>query len=816
MGSVQVHGGGVKKMSQEKTIRNLRSPLGWLAVFLIFAPLPDVAQTLGGELWVRAIDPQGRGVPAQVQLRCGPDHVREAEADALGNATIHNLPLGECRLEVKGAGFESFEQTIAIRGVRPVRDIVQLKLSTVRQTVTVSADGKGIDPEEIDSAAQIGTRFIRERMAAIPGRSLQNLVNSQPGWLFEGNAVLHPRGSEYQTQFVMDGIPLTENVSPGLGNEVEANDVQSMTIYTAGIPAQFGRKLGGVIELNTFEDLEPGLHGEAVLSGGSYGTAGAFGKSQYTWGRNALGGTASASRTDHYLNPVTPQNYTNTGNVRDLSGQYEFDPSANDRLRFTLRREAARYQIPNEQVQEDPQLVTELGQPAPPQGTPSQLQTNGNFETMGTASYRHIFTQNLVMDARDMARTSSNDYRSNAWSWPIRVFQHNRFNQEYFNTTVEWHQGHGDWTAGIESDNKLLKENYSDQITADPSYPGYPFDPGTEKAFAFTASRPDLEEAAFLQNVTHLGNWTVSAGLRWDHYQLLLNRAAFSPRISAGHYFPGLKLVLHASYDRVFQTPTFENILLSSSAQVNALEPGTIRLPVQPSRGNYYEAGVTKSAFARFKVDANVFRRYLKNFADDNQLLNTNISFPIAFRKGMIYGAEGRVAVSNWRRISGFLSYSYEVGNVWFPVTGGLFLGQDAGSVVTQRTGHFPDTQDQRNTIRWRARYQVNPRLWIAGGAQYNSGVPFDFNGTQQEALAEYGQQVLSRVNFDRGRIDPALLASASVGAEVYKSGHVESHFQVDGENLNNVLDVIDFGGLFSGNAIGPSRSVMVRLTTDF
>jgi hypothetical protein len=40
--------------------------------------------------------------------------------------------------------------------------------------------------------------------------------------------------------------------------------------------------------------------------------------------------------------------------------------------------------------------------------------------------------------------------------------------------------------------------------------------------------------------------------------------------------------------------------------------------------------------------------------------------------------------------------------------------------------------------------------------------------------------------------------------------------FQVDGQNLNNVLDVIDFGGLFSGNAIGPSRSVAVRLTTSF
>ena len=31
-----------------------------------------------------------------------------------------------------------------------------------------------------------------------------------------------------------------------------------------------------------------------------------------------------------------------------------------------------------------------------------------------------------------------------------------------------------------------------------------------------------------------------------------------------------------------------------------------------------------------------------------------------------------------------------------------------------------------------------------------------------------------------------------------------------------NVVNAIDFGGLFSGNAIGPSRSVSLRLTTNF
>jgi hypothetical protein len=74
----------------------------------------------------------------------------------------------------------------------------------------------------------------------------------------------------------------------------------------------------------------------------------------------------------------------------------------------------------------------------------------------------------------------------------------------------------------------------------------------------------------------------------------------------------------------------------------------------------------------------------------------------------------------------------------------------------------------------------------------------------------------LNRINFNRGRIDPAFQVSASAGADIYKSDRMNMRFQIDGQNLTNVLDVIDFGGLFSGNAIGPSRSYAMRLTTNF
>jgi hypothetical protein len=156
------------------------------------------------------------------------------------------------------------------------------------------------------------------------------------------------------------------------------------------------------------------------------------------------------------------------------------------------------------------------------------------------------------------------------------------------------------------------------------------------------------------------------------------------------------------------------------------------------------------------------------------------------------------------------------VGNVWNPVTGGLFLGDDASSAVSQLTGHSPDSQDQRQTIRARLRYQADPRLWIALGTDYNSGLPFQPDLPPGQYATEYGEVVIDHLNFTRDRISPYLTENASVGADLYKRGRYSVKIQGDAQNLSNKLELIDFGGLFSGNAIGPSRSFSLRLTSEF
>jgi hypothetical protein len=802
---------------------------------LPFLALPVEAQRTTGELRLTVTDPSGLGLKSTVELVSEANDYRYTfTTDDRGNLDARRLSYGIYQVQIQAQGFAPLSESVEIRSALPVDSTIRLKVAAVSESLNVSASETLIDPYRAGSVNSLGLETIQNRLTALPGRSMQDLVNSEPGWLYEGNAVLHPRGSEYQTQFVLDGIPLTDNRSPSFGPEIEADDVESLDIYTAGIPAEFGRKMGGVVEVNTLKNEDPGFHGQLSLFGGTYDTAGINTQDQYTWNKNTFGLSASGNMTGNYLNPVVPENYTNNGTTGSFSLSYERELTPKDRITLIVRHELARYQIPNELVQQNgaylPNADNTVGcPPVPPADEPSdcifipggQLQTGDNFETMGSIAYQHIFSSDSIGVLRGMSRDTSTDFSSNPESWPLIATNHNDFKEIYFNGSFSVHHGRQEFKAGVESDAIFLHENTSYVIPdcADPNDPQCPINLGILDSgaitFAFTGSRPDLEQAAYVQDLIRLGNWTVNAGLRWDHYQLLVNQNAVSPRLAVSRYFPTIGLNIHASYDRIFQTPSFENILLASSPTAEAIDNSVpaVQLPVQPSHGNYYELGATKAFFGKLRLDANMFRRQVNNYADDSQILSTGISFPIAFDHAILYGAEGKLQLLQWKGFSGFASYSYIVGNSWFPVTGGLFLGDDA---INPTTGHFPDSQDQRNTVRARVRYQVAPRLWIALGADYNSGLPFQPDLTPQQYATEYGQVVINHLNFNLGRISPYFTQNASLGVDLYLHEKRSVRLQADAANLSNTLEVIDFGGLFSGNALGPSRQYTFRLVTTF
>jgi hypothetical protein len=778
---------------------------GLLHLGIAMLALPLLAQSNAGELRLRVADPHGLSLKATVTLSSDSAQVhRRMVTDEDGVLAARNLPFGRYQLDVESAGFSPFSGPIEIRSALPAEYLIKLSIAALSTAVNVTADGTLLDPSRTDSSHRIDPQAITGRAASLPGRSLQDLVNSQPGWVYEGSASLHPRGSEYQTQFVVDGVPLTDNRSPSSGPEIEADDVDSLTIYTAGIPAEYGRKMGGVVEVDTRKDDRPGLHGEAATSGGSFGTANAYLLTEYEWGKNGLGVSGDAALTDRYLNPPVLQNHTNTATTTDFAARYDRDFTNHDRLALTLRREVSKFLVPNEHIQE----------------AAGQIQHRDSFESLGIASYQHIFSERLLADFRFMMRSDTDGLDSNPQSTPIVAFQDRAFREEYFKATASYHRGPHEFKTGFEADFTQLREHFRDLITCLPgSDPFCPFDTSTPLAFSFSGRGLDLEQSAFVQDRMRLGQWTVNAGLRWDHYRLLLNQNAVSPRLGVARYFSSAKVVLHASYDRAFQTPAFENILLASSPAVLSLNANVLRLPLKPSQGNYYELGLTKSFADKLKLDVNYFRRHFDNYADDDLLLNTAVSFPISFRKASIYGAEGKLEFPRWRRFSGFLSYSYIVGSAYLPVTGGLFLGSDATNALNQSSGRFWDSQDQRNTLHGRLRYQLISRCWIAMGGAYGSGLPTAAENTPpaiQNAIVQYGQAIVDRVDFARGRVKPWLSIDLSAGVDLWKHDQMATRFQADVQNLNNRLNLIDFAGLFSGNSVAPPRSYSLRLQASF
>jgi hypothetical protein len=766
-------------------------------LLLLAAAAFACGQATLGELRVFVTDQSGAPTNAEVKLGSeSNEYNRRFDADGEGRIVAKRLPFGLYTVTVSRRGFASTQQLIDIHSALPAELRVSLDLGKLRTTVNVGTGETLIDPYATSSANRIGADTISDRLSTQPGRGLADLVNQEPGWVFEANGILHPRAEEYQVQYVIDGMPLMENRSAAYTADFDPGDVQEMSEMVAGFPAEFGRKMGGVIEVETSRDKRIGFHGSAVFGGGSYDTASGYLEGQEGWGANTLSLSLASAMTDRFLDPPATQNYTNHGTTADVMAHYERDIDEKNRVGLIATRNQSKFLVPNEAPQEEA----------------GQRQDRQNYESAAQLSYQHIFSSEILGSLSAMTRDITAAFWSNALSTPIIAGQSRGYYEEYVKGSISVHAGRHEFKVGTEEDFAQIEESLVYRIT-DPTQ----FDLGTPPAFEFHGHAMDREQAIFAQDEMHWKRLVLTAGVRFDHYELLVNQTAWSPRLGAGYYFPGIKLNLHASYDRVFQTPPFENLLVSSSPSVTSLDPLVLRLPVQPARANYYETGFGQALFGHIRFTGNFFMRNYRNYPDDNLLLNTGVSFPITFARANIYGEEAKLEIPGWGPLSGYVGWTNERGNGYFPATGGLFLGDDAAQTIQQKSGVFPLSQEERNAVRARLRYAVTKRTWFAFGGTYDSGLPIDFGGTAADAAARgYTQNILNRVNFSDLRPRPLWSLDASAGVILSKAERHSLRLQLDGTNLTNSLNVIDFAGLFSGTAIGIMRSVNARLQASF
>jgi hypothetical protein len=777
--------------------RNRTACTGLLLALLFFVGvLTADAQRVRGELHIEVRDPQGATLAADAELSSEAIQFRRTFViGSDGRYVVQGLVFGRYRLSLRAKGFAQWTDVVEVRSEVPVHLPVTMALATVSTEVEVGESATLVDPARTGTAYSIGQQAIAQQISPQPGRDLASLVDQEPGWLFEANGVLHPRGSEYDVQYVVDGLPLTQNRSPAFAPAFDADAVESMRVLTASYPAEYGRKLGGIIEVNTEKNVPAGWHGQFNVSGGSFATINGSGRISYASGKNRVAISGDGFHTDRYLDPPVLANFTNQGNADGVSVWYERDFSDRDRLRLWAARDAVRFLVPNELVQQQS----------------GQRQDVTDTETSGQIDFQHTISPALLLMLAGSVRDANTTLSSNPLSTPVIVFQDRGYREGNARGDLAGHHGRHDWKTGVDTIFGPVRESLRYTIT-DPTQ----FDPATQQQFQFSDRRWDVEPSAYVQDQIHLGNWNLSAGVRFDRYGFVVHESAWSPRIGVSRYFASLSLLLHTSYDRVLQTPAMENLLLASSPQLDAVNSIVVRLPVRPARANYYEAGFTKAILGKLRLDGNFFRRDFRNYPDDDVLLDTGVNFPTALAKARIIGEEIRLEALSWKRFSGYVSYANQSGMGQGPITGGLFLGSDAVSGLTD-TSRFAVTQDQRNTARARVRYQAMRRLWLAFGGQYGSGLPADTKGEDPNVLlAQFGPEVLSRVNFDRGRVRPNFSLDIAAGAELYHKEQRRADLQVQSADLTNRLNVINFASLFSGTAIAPQRSISARLKLTF
>ena len=758
-----------------------------LAIVLAFAQFTS-SQT--GDLRVTVTDPAGLPLRAVIEVSSEGTQVRErAETDAAGVATLRRLPFGAYRLAASSSGFATSTAPVEIRSALPTETTIALAIAPVQTSVTVDAD-TFLDPHQAGPMQRIGRARIDERAATTASRSLVDLVNAEPGWLLEANGVLHPRGSEYDTQYVVDGLPLTDNRSPAFAPALGAESVRSLAILTGGFPAEYGRKLGGVVEVVTQASGRSGWHGDASLTAGSFATREGEASAGFSTSGQTLQIAGGGSSTDRFLDPPVEENFTNHGAASRASVRWESDVTRSDRIGLIARHGRLTFQVPNELVQQ----------------AAGQEQTRDSRETAAQVSYRSILSSRAVAEVVGMGRRVSAGLESNALSTPLIVDQARSLSHGYLKGTIAFHHGVHEVKTGADLDLARVREALSYEIT-DPDR----FDDETPRLFDFRGEATDSEQSFFVQDQIRTGPWTLNAGLRWDRYDFLVDETAWSPRLAAARSF-GSGLLLRASYDRIFQTPAVENLLLASASESDELSEEAVRLPVRPSRGHFLEAGLSKTLGGRGRVDASYFVRRLDNIADDDLLLNTGVSFPMAFRRARVKGAELKIDLREHGRWSGSLSYAFMKAVGEFPVTGGLLLDDDDNGADGEE---FPISQDQRHTLRGRLRVAL-PRSWVAVSAAYGSGLPFEEADSPEESLQEYGPRTVSRVNFATGRVRASASLDVSGGITLAEGASRSLRLYADVRNVTNRFDVINFAGLFSGTAVAPPRSFGVRVTASF
>ena len=772
-------------------------PIGLGAAFAVCAQ----AQIQNGTVTGVVSDPTGALIAnAVVRL----DHPVAGQRHQLvtGNAgefVFNNVPFDQYTLRVMAGGFEVVSQPVVVRSNVPVKVEIRLTVAGSKASVEVGSQENLVARDSSSSATTIGDRSIRHAPRTNRNRLLQELVATAPGSATENNGLIHVRGVDDGILYVIDGIPIVDRLDAVSASPIDTDTINSMQVITGNIPAEFGGRSGAVVIVHPRSGIDSPLVGDFTLGAGDFRTdeitAGIGGRLKRDFGFYFNGAT---HRSDRFLDPVDLRNFNNRGGGVNLSLRADWHLTAKDSLIFNVAGNGSDFNVSND-------LDQELAR----QRQKQKLRDNAQAFT-----WQHVWSAQTVSDIAYFRRAHESTLESNELALPLFAEQDRQHTRHGLLASLT-HQRRGhNLKTGIEFQRVSPREFFTffvtDEIEAEERQL-------SDKVIAFDEDNPfifrnrtarNLHSAYVQDAFAPITNLSLQLGLRYDHSRLLVSAQQFSPRLGAVYFITKSKTAIRGSFNRLYQPPQVDNLLLSASELAGQLSPfatpaGGGNAAIQPERTSAWEVGFAQDVAGLFKLDAAYWWRNFRNAGDPNVFFNTTVIFPNSVAEGYSRGVDVRLDVPERRGFSGYLSYTNQRVLQTGPINGGLFL-TDEFIEIGPGTKFIPD-QDQRNTGGFALNYQHRrSRALLSFSGRHESGVPLEVEADRLEELKSAPGAEL--VNFDRGRVKPRTTFNIAAGLTLFNRDRVAGSIQFNVQNVFDRAFAYNFGNPFEGTHFGIPR----------
>src|SRR6202162_597294 len=454
---------------------------------------------------------------------------------------------------------------------------------------------------------------------------------------------LHVRGDHANLQFRLNGVQLPEGINV-FGEALETRLAQSVSRITGALPAQYGFRTAGIIDIQTKTGtLDPG--GAVSMYGGSHewlqpsfeygGRVGAvdyFFTGEYL--HNGIG-IETPTSTYHALHDRTDQGR----GFAYISGIVD----ATTRVSLILGTSRSQFQIPN---------------------TPGQ--SPGLGLTVKVASDSD--SRNLNENQRQITHYSIAALQEKAGPVDFQVSAFNRYSSVYFTpdplgdllfngiaqtayrrSLATRTQGDGSFRLNPDV---TLRAGYfiqAERSTFATNSLVLPTDRTGAQLTDQPVSIPDSGgKTGWLYGIYLQEEWkvvptvTLNFGTRFDVADEFTHENQISPRFNVV-WQPFDETTLHAGYSRSFTPPPFELVsspTISLFANTTAAPTVTQNNTPKAERDDYFDVGGTQILFPGFKAGVDAYYRWATNLIDEGQFGAPIILTPFNYAHGINRGAE--------------------------------------------------------------------------------------------------------------------------------------------------------------------------------